>query len=63
MNDKPDLVLASDAKDRIDIAISLPEILMSSDGRLFEVLSWEPLVAQGSVVSVKIEAIIRMEAK
>lgn len=61
MDDKPQLVIGSDAKDRIDMAISLPEILMSADGRLFEILSWQPLVAEGSVVSVKINAIVRME--
>lgn len=58
--DKPELVTGTDTTARIDRAISLPTVLKAPDGRLFEILSWEPTVAVGSVVSVKVDAIVRM---
>lgn len=58
--DKPELVRGTDTTARIDRAISLPTALKAPDGRLFEIRSWEPSVAVGSMVSVKVDVVVRM---
>jgi len=56
-----ELVMGTDTTARINQAISLPTVLKAPDGRLFEIRSWEPSVTVESVVSVKVDAIIRMK--
>jgi len=58
--EEPELVIGNDPAERINRAISLPTILKSPDGRLFEIRSWNPLVLFDSAVSIKLDVVVRM---
>lgn len=61
---KPELSLVkgTDTTARINKGIALPSRLESTDGRVFEIHSWEPTVELGSsVVVVKIQVQVKME--
>lgn len=47
----------------IQSAIRMPDFLFSDDGRRFDIREWHPHVRVGDVVSVSLEAIVRLPRK
>lgn len=55
------IVLTTDSKAGIDKAIELPVLLKCpADGRLFDIIKWEPSVSVGKAITAKVEVIIRV---
>lgn len=50
----------SDSKEIIDKAISLPSKVVTVDGRELYITSWKPVVSIDSVITVTLEAVIKM---
>ena len=55
------LVLATDTEAKVNQAIKVPMMLKCpADGRLFDIIKWEPSVCVGEAVKAKVEVIIRV---
>ena len=60
-NERVPLVLATDTEARVNQAIKVPMMLKCpADGRLFDIIKWEPSVCKGEAVTANVEVIIRM---
>ena len=55
------LVLATDTEAKVNQAIKVPMMLKCpADGRLFDIIKWEPSVCVGEAVTAKVEVFIRV---